>query len=66
MLIEAILQKQFVGTENKGGLGAAVLFIFIFSTFEAFCIDPCQFVWAAEIFPTTIRAKGMYPPSTLE
>ena len=58
-MAEALLQRQYVGTTHKGGLSAGVLFIFLFAAIYGFCIDPVQFVWAAEIFPTTIRAKGL-------
>lgn len=59
LLINAILQKTYVGTDNKSGNGAAVAFIFIFITVYSFFIDPPQFVFVSEIFPTTIRAKGI-------
>lgn len=59
LLAEALLQRRYVGTGNKGGLGASVFFIFLFTTFYGFCIDPVQYVFAGEIFPTTIRAKGI-------
>ena len=50
---------KYVGTTNRAGNGAALFFIFFFQFFYGFCIDPVQFAFAAEIFPTTIRSKGV-------
>jgi hypothetical protein len=58
-LVNALLQKTYVGTDSKGGNAACVLFIFIFISVYSFFIDPPQFVFVSEIFPTTIRAKGI-------
>ena len=58
LLAEALLQWKYLGTTNKPGNAACVLFIFIYIVcFQ--CIDGPSFVWAAEIFPTTVRAKGI-------
>lgn len=59
LLAEALLQMKYTGTGNKAGLGACVFFIFLFFAFFGFAIDPVQYVFASEIFPTTIRAKGI-------
>jgi hypothetical protein len=59
LLVNALLQKTYVGTDSKGGNAACVLFIFIFISVYSFFIDPPQFVFVSEIFPTTIRAKGV-------
>lgn len=74
-LAEALLQWKFQGTSNKAGNAAAVLFIFIFVVIVQVCvsldvlwtmkliiykgIDAPSFVWASEIYPTNIRAKGI-------
>lgn len=58
LLIEALLQWKYLGTENKAGNGAAVACIFLFIVLFQF-IDAPSFVWCSEIFPTTIRAKGI-------
>ncbi|KIV79067.1 hypothetical protein PV11_06654 [Exophiala sideris] len=58
LLVEAMLQRQYLGTTNQVGLRAAVAFIFLFIILYQF-IDAPSFVWCAEIFPTTIRAKGI-------
>lgn len=59
LLTTALLQKKYVGTDNKAGNAAALVFIFLYIVSYGFCIDPPQFVWCAEIFPITIRAKGI-------
>jgi hypothetical protein len=58
LLAEALLQRAYLGSTNQAGLGAAVGFIFLFIVLFQF-IDAPSFVWCSEIFPTTIRAKGI-------
>jgi len=59
LLIEALLQKQYVGTTDHAGNGASIAFIFIYISCYSFFLDPAQFVYCSEIFPTNIRAKGI-------
>lgn len=59
LLAEALLQKQYIGTGDKSGLAAALFFIFMYGACYGMFLDPPQFVWCAEIFPTVIRAKGI-------
>lgn len=58
LLAEALLQWRYLGTDDKAGNAACLVvmyvYIIIFQT-----IDTASFVWAAEVFPTTIRAKGL-------
>ncbi|OAL29224.1 hypothetical protein AYO22_02118 [Fonsecaea multimorphosa] len=58
LLIEALLQRQYLGSTNQTGNGVAVACIFLFIILFQF-IDAPSFVWCSEIFPTTIRAKGI-------
>ncbi|KEF58321.1 uncharacterized protein A1O9_06247 [Exophiala aquamarina CBS 119918] len=58
LFTEALLQWKYQGTSNKAGNNACIFFIFMFIAFFQ-CIDAPTFVWAAEIFPTTLRAKGV-------
>lgn len=58
LLIEALLQRSYLGTTNKAGNGASVAVIYLFIALYQM-VDVPSFVWCAEIFPTTIRAKGM-------
>ncbi|KIV93515.1 hypothetical protein PV10_04726 [Exophiala mesophila] len=55
---EALLQWKYVGTDDKAGNAACVLFIFLFIAFYQ-CVDAPSVIWAAEIFPTSLRAKGV-------
>ncbi|KAK4693657.1 hypothetical protein P7C71_g3784, partial [Lecanoromycetidae sp. Uapishka_2] len=54
-----LLEWKYVGTANKQGNAAAIFFINLFAFGVGFFLDPTQFVYVAEIFPTTIRAKGL-------
>ncbi|KAH8704794.1 general substrate transporter [Talaromyces proteolyticus] len=58
LLTEGILQWKYVGTDNHVGLGAAVAVLYLYFIVFCGCIDVTQFVWAAEIFPTSIRSRG--------
>lgn len=58
LLIEALLQRRYLNTDSRGGNIAAVAFIYLFIVLFQF-IDAPSFVWCAEIFPTTIRSKGI-------
>jgi hypothetical protein len=58
LLAEAVLQWKYLGTDSKAGNAACLFFIFLYIVFFQF-IDTASFVWAAEVFPTTIRAKGL-------
>jgi len=59
LLAEALLTRQYAGTKNKSGNAAAVFFLFLYITIYDIFIDPPTFVWCSEIWPTTIRAKGI-------
>jgi hypothetical protein len=59
LLATALLQRQYVSTDHHAGNGAALFFIMLFECLYGFFIDPTQIAFASEIFPTTIRAKGI-------
>jgi MFS family permease len=59
MIIEMVLQRFYVGTEDKAGNGATVAVLWCYIAAYGFFIDPPQFVIIAEIFPTTLRSKGI-------
>jgi hypothetical protein len=59
MSIETALVATYAGSSNKVGSGFAVLFLFLFVAFYGSCVDNTAFVFCAEIFPTTYRAKGV-------
>jgi hypothetical protein len=58
LLIEAVLQSQYLGNDNKSGQIACLVFIMLFIMAYQIVEAPI-FVWAAEIYPTTLRAKGI-------
>jgi MFS family permease len=58
LFAEGLLQVFYLGTTNKAGNAACVFFLFLYIIcYQA--VDAPSFVWSAEIFPTTIRAKGL-------
>ncbi|KAF2102097.1 general substrate transporter [Rhizodiscina lignyota] len=59
LIVEMLLQKQYIGTTSKAGNAAAVAMLWIWVGLYGFFLDPPQFVYCAEIFPTTLRAKGI-------
>ncbi|OAA55853.1 General substrate transporter [Niveomyces insectorum RCEF 264] len=59
LIVEMVLQKVYVGSTNTAGNGVTVAFLWIWVGCYGFFIDPPQFVYVAEIFPTTLRAKGI-------
>lgn len=59
MSIMTAMVALYAGTTNKAGNAIAILCLFLFVTFYGLCIDNTAFVYCAEIFPTTYRAKGV-------
>jgi hypothetical protein len=59
MSIMTAMVALYAGTDNKAGNSIAILCLFVFVTFYGLCIDNTAFVYCAEIFPTTYRAKGV-------
>jgi len=62
LIIEMVLQKYYVLNEastSKAGKAATVAFLWIYVGCYGFFLDPPQFVFCSEIFPTTLRAKGI-------
>lgn len=58
LLAEGLLQWKYLGSDKAAGNAACLFFIFLYIVFYQ-CVDAPSFVWSAEIFPTTIRAKGI-------
>jgi hypothetical protein len=48
-----------VNNTNNAGAIAAVVFIFVFTTFYGSCVDATSFIYTSEIFPTNVRAQGV-------
>jgi sugar phosphate permease len=59
LIIEMVLQKYYVGTDSKAGNAACVAILWLYVAVYGFFLDPPQFVYISEIFPTTLRAKGI-------
>ncbi|KAH8698760.1 general substrate transporter [Talaromyces proteolyticus] len=58
LLIEAVLQSQYLGTDNKAGNAGCLVLLFAYISVYEF-VDVASYIWPAEVFPTTIRAKGL-------
>jgi hypothetical protein len=58
LLSEALLEWKYLGTDDEPGLAACLLFLFLYIlAYQA--VDAPSFVWATEVWPTTLRAKGV-------
>ncbi|KAL4912322.1 general substrate transporter [Aspergillus aurantiobrunneus] len=55
---ECICLALFEGTSNKAGNSAAVFFLYLHLAFYGSCLDASTYVFASEIWPTHLRAKG--------
>ncbi|KAJ9149484.1 Sugar transporter family protein [Pleurostoma richardsiae] len=58
LLGEIIMLAIFGGSDNRAGNSAAVFFLFLHIGFYASCLDAATYVYASEIWPTHLRAKG--------
>ena len=56
---ECITVSQFQKSESTGMAGAAVFFLFLHIVFFSSTTDATTYIYAAEIFPTPLRAKGL-------
>ena len=56
---ECITVSQFQRNETNGMAGAAVFFLFLHIVFFSSTTDATSYIYAAEIFPTPLRAKGL-------
>jgi MFS family permease len=59
LILEAVMQARYLGTDNVAGQRAAIFFIFLFIFFWSTFIDATQYLYVSEIFPTHLRAQGM-------
>ncbi|OCK79788.1 general substrate transporter [Lepidopterella palustris CBS 459.81] len=58
LILEAVLQKYYLGSDNKSGVNAAVAMYFLFIIFYGSTIDCAAYVYISEIWPTHLRSKG--------
>lgn len=56
---ECITVSIFSRTGESGAASAAVFFLFLHVAIFTCCCDATSYVYAAEIFPTPVRAKGL-------
>ncbi|KAL5334412.1 general substrate transporter [Aspergillus crustosus] len=55
---ECICLALFQNTDNKAGNSAAVFFLYLHLAVNGSCVDASTYVFASEIWPTHLRAKG--------
>lgn len=58
LVIEAVLQKYYLGTAYKPGLNAATAFFFIYILVWGSFLDNTTYVYVPEIWPTHMRSQG--------
>ncbi|KAF2166313.1 hypothetical protein M409DRAFT_23503 [Zasmidium cellare ATCC 36951] len=58
LLIEGVLQSQYLGSSNHPGQVACLVFIFLFIVCYQISEAPI-FIWAAEVFPIAYRSTGI-------
>lgn len=56
---ECITVSVFQNTGTRGSASGAVFFLFMHITVFVLCVDATTYIYAAEIFPTPLRAKGL-------
>jgi hypothetical protein len=59
LLAEALLQWNYLESNNKPGLGACIAFLFLYMLFFNMCTDGPSWAWMAEVFPNTARSRGI-------
>lgn len=52
------LQSFYLGSANRGGLGACVAIIFLFQAAFSLALDGPTYFYIAEIWPTHVRSQG--------
>lgn len=58
LIVEAALQKNFLGTENRSALAAAVAMTYLYVFFYVAFLDGPMFFYIGEIWPSQTRAQG--------
>lgn len=56
---ECITVSVFQRTGTRGAASGAVVFLFMHIVMFVLCVDATTYIYAAEIFPTPLRAKGL-------
>jgi hypothetical protein len=58
LLVEAILQKEYLGSTNTAGLRAATAMYFLFIFFVGLMYEDAGYIYVVEIWPTHLRSEG--------
>ncbi|KAL5591183.1 hypothetical protein FOVSG1_010072 [Fusarium oxysporum f. sp. vasinfectum] len=58
LIVEAVLQKYYLGSTNTSGINAAVAFYFLFIFVYGCTVDCAAYVYISEIWPTHLRSYG--------
>lgn len=58
LVVEAVLQKYYLGSDNAAGTSAAVAFYFLFIFVYGCTVDCAAYIYISEIWPTHLRSYG--------
>lgn len=58
LIVEAALQSEYLGTDNKSALAAAVAMTYLYVFFYVLCMDGPMFFYIGELWPSQVRAQG--------
>ncbi|KAI8714826.1 MFS domain-containing protein [Fusarium sp. LHS14.1] len=58
LVVEAVLQKYYLGSDNTAGTNAAVAFYFLFIFVYGCTVDCAAYIYISEIWPTHLRSYG--------
>ncbi|KAK5000699.1 hypothetical protein LTR66_000490 [Elasticomyces elasticus] len=58
LIVEAALQANFLNSNNKGALGAAVAITYLYVVCYSLFLDGPTYFYIGEIWPTHLRAQG--------
>ena len=58
LIIECALQKNYLNSSNKSGLGASAAMLFIFFVFYSLTLDGSSYFYIGELWPSHLRAQG--------
>ena len=58
LIVVAALQKAYLTSTNKSGLGAAAAMLFVFFAFYSVTLDGSSYFYIGELWPSHLRAQG--------
>lgn len=59
LTVYTALVAQYAATGNRIGNAFAILCLFLFAVFYGGCLDASSYVYVSEIFPNSVRARGV-------